>query len=674
MACCEDCAKVRSTDFIRVKVADLSSARPSAYHQPLSSEQRILVPFKALIRRGNKHREINYKVGVIGSHGRIGQTSQAVGSILAPGDTSILRSPVRSGATRLLTPNGLRVPNLKLPGNKPTRGYRCPEGFQFGGRFTDQRYSTCGQMLFDIPSLGQVIRNIIQAAGRVSRLADNTSVTNLGAVGESQDVIIRRAAQIPRVGADDAKKRTESISKAVTMLGESKDSASLIVRRDGFTLMPVVSAAVLRTIPDNRNMEKASYIMNVQKSGSIGGQELGLLSNAGISELVYALPKGSTVRLAKTRELTVGERRKLGRTVNSVSTMSVELDPASRLRAVAAEMGNGIKYTEDFKDIDNPNDLLDAKIGKKNVQVRRWVNELFLKKGSQSQARTIEKQSKPTRIVTDKPATSAAAIEALNNNESPFSIASNIVSAALAKSDAYKTTKRGNATIHSRADGKDFVEQSSSVDFQHLGERVYSDVAQYLGMEAPQVGFVGSGSRRGILSESVDTAVDGAKIDRDIEPSEIPSTEITKVAALDWMLDTRQRDSTTLTPYTKANKIGVVIGQTGSTGLAGLSPAEIRRRDVMKLQDFYTEKRAAAFREYFKNLTEIQKRQSLKTLDTLIQRASDFSWEDYIARLSLDGELSDAEKRHLNIIKKIFESRVGILKSSREQFVSMLGQ
>ena len=94
----------------------------------------------------------------------------------------------------------------------------------------------------------------------------------------------------------------------------------------------------------------------------------------------------------------------------------------------------------------------------------------------------------------------------------------------------------------------------------------------------------------------------------------------------------------------------------------------------MKLQEFYAEKRAAAFKEYFANLTDIQERQSLKTLDTLIQRASDFSWEDYIARLSLDGELSDAEKRHLNIIQKIFETRVGILKSSREQFVAMLGQ
>jgi hypothetical protein len=674
MACCEDCAKVRSTEFIRVKVADLSLARPSPYHQPLDSEHRILIPFKALIRRGNKHREINYKVGVIGSHGRIGQTAQGAGSMLMPGDTSILRSPVRSGGTRLLTPNGVRIPNPNLPGSKPTRGFRCPEGFQFGGRFTDQRYSTCGQMLFDIPSLGQTISNLVQAIGRAARLADNTSVTNLGAVGAVDDVIVRRAAQIPRVGADDIKKRTESISKAVTMLGQSKDTASLVVRRDGFTLMPVVSSAVLRTIPDNRNMEKASYIMNVQKSGSIGGQELGLLSNAGISELVYALPNGSTIRLGKTRDLTVGERRKLGRTVNSVSTMSVEVDPASRLRAVAAEMGTGIKYTEDFKNIDNPNDLLDAKIGKKNVQVRRWVNELFLKKGSQSQARTIEKQSKPTRVVTDKPTSSAAAIEALNNNDSPFSLGSNIVAAALAKSDAYKTTKRGNATIHTRADGKEFIEQTASADYQHLGERVYSDVAQYLGMEAPQVGFIGSGSRRGILSESVDTAVDGAKTNRDISPIDVPSTEITKVAALDWMLDTRQRDSTTLVPYNKANKIGVVIGQTGSTGLAGLSPAEIRRREAIKLEEFYSDKRVAAFKEYYANLTEIQRRQSLRTIDTLIQRASDFSWEDYIARLSIDGELSDAEKRHLVIIQKIFESRVGVLKSSRERFITILGQ
>ena len=168
--------------------------------------------------------------------------------------------------------------------------------------------------------------------------------------------------------------------------------------------------------------------------------------------------------------------------------------------------------------------------------------------------------------------------------------------------------------------------------------------------------------------------MDGAKINRDIAPNEIPSTDITKVAALDWMLDTRQRDSTTIVPYSKANKTSIVIGQTGSTGLAGLSPAEIRRREAMKLEDFYTDKRVAAFKEYYANLTEIQKRQSLRTIDTLIQRASDFSWEDYIARLSLDGELSDAEKRHLNIIQKIFQSRVGVLKSSRERFMTILGQ
>lgn len=675
MACCEDCVKVRSTEFIRVALVDLSVPRTSPYHSAFISEKhQVLVSFKALLRRNSKHKDINYKVGVIGSHGRIGQTAQGLGSMAIPGDYSNLRSPVRSRVYEALTPGGLRIPNVRVP-NKPNRGFRCPEGFQFGGRFTDNRYTTCGQMLFDIPSLGQTISNLVRSATNVPSIAGSARVRKLGAAGGVDDVVIRRAAQIPRVGAEDKKKRASSIASAVTSLLSADDKTSLVVRQDGFTLMPVVSARVLRTIPDNRNMENGTYVMNVANQNSIGGEELGLLSNAGISEVVYALPNGSTISVNKTRQLSVGERRKLGRTVNSVSSMSTDTDPAARLRALVAEIGPAMSYNEDFKNIDNPNDMLDAKIGNRTVQVRRWVNDIFLKKNGRAKpTRTVEAQSKPSRVTAAKTNGLQDAVALLNDNKSPFDISSSIVSQALSASDSYKKRKAGKATIFTRADGKEFIETSSSADFQHLGERTYADVAQYLGVDAPEVGFVGTGSRRGILAESVDSAVDGVTVDREISPSDIPVTDVTKVAALDYLMDVRDRDETTLVPYKKANTNSIIAGMTGNAALAGLSPAEIRRREALKLEDFYTQQRMAAFKAYYRDLTDKQREQMLKTIDDLLTRAKQFSWEDYIARLTIDGELSDSEKRHLSIVQKIYYSRVDSLKSSRERFVALLGQ
>ena len=53
--------------------------------------------------------------------------------------------------------------------------------------------------------------------------------------------------------------------------------AKRMVRRDGFILEPVVSPKVLITIPDNRDMEGAAYILNANDVSTLGGEELGLL-------------------------------------------------------------------------------------------------------------------------------------------------------------------------------------------------------------------------------------------------------------------------------------------------------------------------------------------------------------------------------------------------------------
>ena len=72
-------------------------------------------------------------------------------------------------------------------------------------------------------------------------------------------------------------------------------------------------------------------------------------------------------------ELTVGERRKLGRTVNTANSIDVSLDPTARLKYVANETGDGIKYTENFPNIKNPHQVIFR--GGKNRE--KWVDETF---------------------------------------------------------------------------------------------------------------------------------------------------------------------------------------------------------------------------------------------------------------------------------------------------------
>ena len=154
----------------------------------------------------------------------------------------------------------------------------------------------------DIPSpLGLAIsalRTISRAAKLSMSPIEGTPLTP-GEYGDS--VIDSRRPQIPRVGNSDAKKQIENVLQTVRDMSQPNLEARRMVRRDGFVLEPVVSNKVLRTIPDNRDMEGAAFILNSNDVQSLGGEELGLLSNTGITKLVYVLPGGSTLSLEKVQ-------------------------------------------------------------------------------------------------------------------------------------------------------------------------------------------------------------------------------------------------------------------------------------------------------------------------------------------------------------------------------------
>ena len=366
--CCGEGFNVVKTRTVLIGV--IKSKSHSLFTTPLYDDENI-VSYKALAQRAGVARGYSVKAGIWETHSPIGQLAGAGTSMTIPGDLGPLRSPIRSTGFRTVTPGKPNIP-VNLPGSiKPNavrnRTYRCPEGYQFGGRFTDNRLSTCGAQLFDIPSaLGLAIGAIRRIARGARVAASQATVTPItgGAGGES--VIQSRKPVIPRVSIANPKLATQEASKLISALGGVEAPTVRMVRRDGFVLEPVVSAQVLRAIPDNRDMEGAHYLMSVQSVDQLGGQELGLLSNTGVTKLSYVLPGGSSLSLEKKRPLTVGERRKLGRTVNTASAVSVENNPVARLQEVVNQTGDGIGYTESFVNISNPNEMV-SKPGKKPV-------------------------------------------------------------------------------------------------------------------------------------------------------------------------------------------------------------------------------------------------------------------------------------------------------------------
>lgn len=628
-----------------------------------------LIDYKALVFRCSE--EPNVKVGLFGSQGRIGQSIQAVGSIALPGDYSDIRSPVRSRLYSALTPGGGGGRNLP-GGSRSERGYRCPEGYQFGGRFTDSRFSTCGQKLFDILDLGETIGRLLGIVSAGSRRGPGSNVTGeLIRGGQvSGDVVISRAPEIPRVGNADRKKMVQVIEGASSSLLSQPNGTSYLIRRDGFALKPVVSASVLRTVPDNRNMEGASYLTAVSNPDSIGKDELGLLSNTGVTSLQYVLPDGSKLKLEKSRDLTVGERRKLGRTVNEAASMDVQNDPAARLKAVASNSNGGIRYSEDFGSMNNPNDLVTS--GKTNV--RRWVVEAFTPSKKKKTQKRVEEISEDKSTLSEKITDLKKAIEHLDSNGDPSLISPKVLHQAMAKTNAFTTTKlNSGTTLHERADGKAFFEITKPDTNEHLGARVASDVQRQLGLKAPAVTFIGSGSRRPYMLEHPRNAVGEKGLKGDAPLSEASPEDMLRLAVSDWLVDERERTPGNIASFKVSAGDGAMATSNRASGLSGLSKPELSARQKMKLDEMFADARRGVYGTAFEKLSSSQQKLIVKQLEEIIKRADTFNWDEYLSRLMIDGELSNSEKSHLKLVQSLYGNRLEMLRGSKEQFLKAIG-
>lgn len=661
--CCPD-TEIKKTRVIFVH----SGNAPTKVMKHFAATRQELISYKALIKRSGRGKELEFKrIGTIASNSPGLQAVQAFGSAVTPGNLSMARSPIRSSITRTLTPGIPGMPNIRRGGD----GYsRCPEGYQYGGRFTDNKFSTCGQKLFALPGpLGAAISLIRRVIDRETpSLLTSGTVLGAGEYGDSG--VISRAPQIPKVSLSNPAKARAEIQKLVKPLGAVDQATARMVRRDGFVLEPVVPPSVLRTIPDNRDMEGATYMMSTSSPDLIGKDELGLLSNTGVQSLKYILPGGSELTLEKRRPLTVGERRKLGRTVNMAIESDNTKDPSARLKMVAMETGEGIGYSEKFVGIKNPNE-----IGKDGRQ--RWASMAFGKRtpkpSIQEEAPEAAPQPQVAAEMGNKITTVADAIAHIARGGSLADISPKVLQQALAKVNGLKRDRISDSRfILTMPNGDKYIEQGKPTKFEALSQRFTSELQQHLGLEAPNISFIGEGDSRKYLVESAESAAKGGKINEDAMFRNAPWQEVSRLLISDILTDVRNRNPGSVEIADSKGRSKLIPMTNDGAGLVSLSEISITERTEENLKQLLSPSNAQLYKKYFQELREQQRAQVMQFIATLIQRAREFNFSNFKSKLYNDGRLSAGEKIHLNILQKLYEQRLNRLITQNEVFDDIL--
>ena len=582
-------------------------------------------------------------------------------SLAIPGDADPIRSPVRSAFYRAITPGGGRGRGGSRRGEN--RGYRCPEGYEYGGRFTDSRLSTCGMKLFDIPGLGRLIG---AASTGVPRAYDSEGKPLTAGLYSEAQRGRKPNILIPKVGGISRKAMLANIEALVTELGKSDKRMYRLVRRDGFVLEPVVPASVLRVIPDNRNMEGSAYVLSALSRNDFGRDEMGMLSNSGINKLVYVMPGGSTVSISKNRELSVGERRRLGRLVASASSKKNDTDPLAPIRYVVGEAGDYLTYEENFSGIRNPHQLV------ANGKRERWVDEVFAGRGGLKRRRQVEDEMRETESfgqVNSRITTVEGALAHIQKGGSLGDLKPSIIAKLLASKE-YSKRLDGNAV---RIGSRTYMLEKQKAKYAAISERFAEDMQEFLGVQSPDVFPVGKGDRRSFLRERPESAIIGSSINRSKDWDNLPVGDVARLFVSDILTDVRNRKSESIVAVDLGDKtFGMSVLNDGA-GLTNLSEIEISKRMKLRIDELLRESVGSRYSDYYRKLKSTQQAQMRKLIATILRRARKFNFNQYRDRLNSSGELTEGEKIHIDVLGKIVKQRIRVLSNASELRSSLDG-
>ena len=325
--------------------------------------------------------DVEIKAGLIGSSNPAGRAIQAVGSAITPGNVSSITSPIRSRVYGALVPGGGGGALSRLKPNRK-RQARCPAGFEYGGRFTDNRFSTCGAQLFEIPGPLALIGRAVRGAMNLgTSRAENLSEVLEGNPSNARTIQIQRMAQIPRTGAFNKSKFETAVKDSISLLKGAPRGEGRMIRRDGVILRPVVSSSVLRSFSENPDMVEGAMIRAIQLPEDITSDDLALLGGASMSKIAFVAPNGVVVSLERSRPFTVGEKRKFPRMINALAESSTKDNIIKNIEDFATNSDGAFKYSTEFGSIPDALEMV-TYTGADGVErtAPRWIYETFIKK------------------------------------------------------------------------------------------------------------------------------------------------------------------------------------------------------------------------------------------------------------------------------------------------------
>ena len=195
---------------------------------------------------------------------------------------------------------------------------------------------------------------------------------------------------------------------------------------------------------------------------------------------------------------------------------------------------------------------------------------------------------------------------------------------------------------------------------------------KFLGLDAPDVGIVGAGDSKRLMVELPDSVVDKGRLDGDSLFKDLSPADVAKLMVADMLSDVSKRPESRVA-IVKAGDSLKPVPLTVDSELTDLSNIKIRERTKAQIRKFQSVSSSGLYSKYYRELKDEQKRQMQEQVALLLEKARKFNYTKYRDALYRDGQLTQAEKTHLNIVGKIIENRIAVLKSQREQIMQALG-
>jgi hypothetical protein len=335
--------------------------------------------------------------------------------------------------------------------------------------------------------------------------------------------------------------------------------------------------------------------------------------------------------------------------------MPVTDDPAARIEYIAAEMDGPIAYEQSFGDLKGPNDMvtvMDPK-NKREKQVRRWYRDAFLMDSGLRQVSERETQIEDEAGLVDDLKT---AISLVNRGGQIGNITPELRIPAIEMSK-FADSKRINKRMTSYTIGRDkLVAVNSSDANEHLGVMFASEMQSQLGALAPSVWFAGSGSRRPYIVSYPEDVDSVSRVARSTGMDLADPEDMLRLMIADVLTDVRNRNPSGI--YTIGDGPARRTFASPIPSAASVESERMTKAEILSMLD------QSMYRSYFMRLRKEQRKRAIVLIEELLYRAKQFNFREFARRMSIDGKLTESERRHADILRRIFESRIGVLSSS----------